>query len=253
VLGIFYALLDAHPVAAFAFFPALIAVVGVIERQVCCRQVAAFLVGAVKVAPAEPVMRRVRYATLISVVILTAAMWWVLRTYDERLGVLSATSDAVVFYRSISAYLLGMSVCVLFGVIFVTGWSLVRERHGLSGTLLILLLLPVAAIAFGTRANAIFQNPQPVIALTQSSLNCGWRIAWADITALSVESGDHDRTYVQIRLASGSSARCELDHLTADPDDMAAAMRKQWLVAAPSAASVDGITARLPDVASGRH
>jgi hypothetical protein len=60
LLGIFCWLLDRHPVAAFAFLPALVAMVVVIEAQVCWRQIASLLEGMQKVpagrarSPPEP-------------------------------------------------------------------------------------------------------------------------------------------------------------------------------------------------------
>jgi hypothetical protein len=253
LLGIFYWLLDRHPVAAFAFLPALVAMVVVIEAHMCWRQTASLLEGMQKAPPAEPAARRSRYALMISVVILTAAMSFVLRAYDERLNEMAKPDDLVVFYPSISGYLLVANFCVLSFIIFLTACNRMVAQVGMIRTLLALLLFASVGAAMGVKVNADFRNPRPVIALTRSSLICGWQVPWTDISELSIESGDRAGTHAQIKLANDSVGRCELGHLNAGPDEVFAAMTRQWRTAAPSNAQAYGATARLPDIAASRR
>jgi hypothetical protein len=253
LLGIFYWLLDTCPVAAFAFLPALFAMVVVIEGKVCWRQVASLLEGAHPVPPADPAARRARYALMASVVVLTGAMWFVLQAYDARLSEIPTNGGTIAFYHSISGYVSGAGVCVLLLILFLTAWSRIVARAGITKTLLTLLLVAFVGVALVAKAKADFRNPRPVVVLTSSSLLCGWQVPWTDITELSVESGDRSGTHAQIRLANNSSGRCELDHLNAGPDHVFAAMMRQWQTAAPQNAQAEGSTARLPDIAAGRR
>ncbi|HEU0149575.1 MAG TPA: hypothetical protein VFR21_22180 [Bradyrhizobium sp.] len=124
---------------------------------------------------------------------------------------------------------------------------------GMIRTLLALLLFASVGAALVIKVNADFRSPRPVIALTQSSLICGWQSSWTDISELSIESGDRAGTRAQIKLANNSSGRCELGHLNAGPDEVFAAMTRQWRTAAPSNAQAYGVTERLPNIAASRR
>jgi hypothetical protein len=254
----FLSLIDSHPVMAFALFPALIAVGMIVDWRVRRPTIEPLLVGLTEVPAADPLARRRRHKLLAALLVLALVMTVVANFYDQQIAAAVAAGPTIDFYPSIGRYLFLASLSVVVSYGFFVGWKRQPESGSWTAALGIVLLLGGGIVSV-FKVASIIERPEPTIVLSGDGLFCRWRVSWAEITGISLQSDKWGQHQAEVDLARGGSESCAIDGLSAGYQDVLAAMVREWEAAKARSAlrrprlAVSRTKEHPLHIASGRH
>ena len=239
IIFAFYYYVGSHPILAFAIFPALLVLVGLITRLLRSPTLAPLLDGLPR-APAADLagqksLHRAAYVILLLIVLIAL----LLHLYDLRVADADANTRTIDFYPDISKYLIFGSVSTLFLWGVIAGWNKLSAKAGPNRAMLSVFLFSIGSLGFFVAAAWNFYNPQPKIVLSQDTFYCSWRVNWVDIADLSLQASSKGAEYARVKFAANRSPfsdrrltqSCEIDGLNTNYAEIYDAVQKRWQVA----------------------
>jgi hypothetical protein len=118
-------------------------------------------------------------------------------------------------------------------LVVITSWIVfaVLTRHRQHAPNKRVALTALTAMVFQVLAIAIlilrFYDPKPRIIITDSSLWCGKRLSWSDVTSLDLQTGSRGKEYVRLELKKSANGafgmtheNCEIDGLNVEYNEV---------------------------------
>lgn len=185
---------------------------------------------------------RVLYRALATIAGASGVIWLILQLYDRRIAAISGAGNVTYFYRDISWPIFIAIIGSLMVAGLAASWGKLAARFSEIRLWFGLWVSGLIALGGLGWSVSIFFNPTPEVALTPTSLHCGWRVAWLDIAGMRVEDGDRGKRQALVQLKPGmvptgastgaiaqdGSARCEITDLNVSYSDVYDAMRAAW-------------------------
>jgi hypothetical protein len=185
------------------------------------------LVGLTEVPAADPLARRRRHKLLAALLVLALVMTVVANFYDQQIAAAVAAGPTIDFYPSIGRHLFIASLSVVMSYGGLIAWK--RRRGSISRTAILgIVVLLGGGIASVLKVASIIDHAEPSIVLSGDDLFCQWRVGWAEITGISLQSDKWGHYQAEVDLARGRSESCGIEGLSAGYQDVLAAMVREW-------------------------